>query len=185
MGRFDRQKGMERVLAIANRLAATGSGVRLRVVGERLLDAGEALNGNGASIDWAAATHDPEQLCRHYEWADVLLLPSHWEGLPLSVIEAQLFGVVPVVADVGAVDEAVEHGRTGFLLDHTDVVRQAVEVLDVLATDRARLVEVSQRAHEQAITRTWDESVGPLIRWLERKLKRPSDAAPKPQLMEA
>ena len=172
LGRFDRQKGMERVLGIAEGIAQRESDVRLRVVGERLIaEDREPTVTRVSHIEWAPGTHDPDELCRHYEWADVLLLPSHWEGLPLSVIEAQLFGAVPLVADVGAVSEAVEHGRTGFLLDHKDVVRQALGLLDALSKDRSALLNISQCAHATAMTRSWDASVAPLVEWLERKLR--------------
>jgi glycosyltransferase involved in cell wall biosynthesis len=48
--------------------------------------------------------------------ADVGLLTSDSEGMPLSVIEAQMCGVPVVATDVGSVSEIVEDGVTGKLV---------------------------------------------------------------------
>jgi glycosyltransferase involved in cell wall biosynthesis len=45
--------------------------------------------------------------------ADIFTLPSRFEGLPMSVIEAMLTGLPVVATDVRGPDEQVEHGVTG------------------------------------------------------------------------
>ena len=47
--------------------------------------------------------------------ADIGLCTSDSEGMPLSLIEAQLAGVAVVSTDVGSVSEIVEDGKTGYL----------------------------------------------------------------------
>jgi glycosyltransferase involved in cell wall biosynthesis len=47
--------------------------------------------------------------------ADVFCLPSQFEGLPMSIIEAMLVGLPVVASDIKGVRELVEHRRTGFL----------------------------------------------------------------------
>lgn len=47
---------------------------------------------------------------------DVFLLLSHWEGFPISILEAMRAGLPVIASDVGGVKEAVEHGETGYLL---------------------------------------------------------------------
>ncbi|MDQ6891349.1 MAG: glycosyltransferase [Acidobacteriota bacterium] len=48
--------------------------------------------------------------------ADVFVLPSEREGLPLSVLEAMAFGLPCVVAEAGGNRELVEDGINGFVL---------------------------------------------------------------------
>lgn len=51
---------------------------------------------------------------------DVLLLPSLWEGLPVSFLEAMSHGLPIVSTSIGPVQEAVVDGETGFLVQPGD-----------------------------------------------------------------
>jgi glycosyltransferase involved in cell wall biosynthesis len=52
-------------------------------------------------------------------YADVFMLPSHYEGLPVSIIEAFCFSTPVVASAVGGVSEVVSHGKNGYLLENT------------------------------------------------------------------
>lgn len=49
--------------------------------------------------------------------ANILLMPSHFEGLPLVLLEAMSLGVVPIVSHLpGCTDYVVRHGENGVLV---------------------------------------------------------------------
>jgi len=52
--------------------------------------------------------------------SDVFVLPSRWEGLPLTIIEAMMVGLPVVATRVSGVPELVEDGVTGFLVPSGD-----------------------------------------------------------------
>ena len=51
-----------------------------------------------------------------YRDADIFVLPSYTEALPVSILEAMQFGLPVVASNVGGVSAEVEDGKTGYLL---------------------------------------------------------------------
>jgi glycosyltransferase involved in cell wall biosynthesis len=56
--------------------------------------------------------NDPEDLIAA---SDLLLMTSKNEGTPISAIQAQVLGVPVLSTDVGAINEIVIDGQTGFI----------------------------------------------------------------------
>lgn len=47
--------------------------------------------------------------------ADAFCLPSIWEGLPVTLLEALSVGCIPICSPVGGIPEIIEDGQNGFL----------------------------------------------------------------------
>jgi glycosyltransferase involved in cell wall biosynthesis len=70
---------------------------------------------------------------------DVLAVPSNYmETGPLVVLEAQVFGIPVMGADIGGISERIRDGVDGWLLPFSDPGAWAAALHDA-ATDRARL----------------------------------------------
>lgn len=54
------------------------------------------------------------------EWADVFILPSYYEGLPISILEAMSYGMPIISTPVGGIPEVVKDGDNGFLVTPGD-----------------------------------------------------------------
>jgi glycosyltransferase involved in cell wall biosynthesis len=52
---------------------------------------------------------------------DIFALPSLWEGMPLSILEAMHASLPVVACDVGSVSEAVNDGDTGYVVPTGDI----------------------------------------------------------------
>ncbi len=61
-------------------------------------------------------TRAPEDMPAAYAAADVFCLPSWWEAMPLSVLEAMAAGLPVVATDVGDVSRALGDDEAGFLV---------------------------------------------------------------------
>ncbi|TDG09045.1 glycosyltransferase, partial [Paracraurococcus ruber] len=164
LGRLDAQKGLDRLAAII--AAAGGPAVTWRVLGRAVMADGPALLPGFAVEPPVRAAEDLDAL---YAWADVLVLPSRFEGVPLVVLEAQRMGCVPLATDVGALGEAVAHGEDGLLVPGTlpeeAIIAGFVDALRALAADRARLLALGERAAARAGALEWDVTMRP---WLDR-----------------
>jgi glycosyltransferase involved in cell wall biosynthesis len=123
---------------------------------------------------------DPAALDSLYAWADVLVLPSRFEGLPLAILEAQRLGCVVLATAVGAVPEAVTDGVTGLLVsgaqEDDGVVADCAAALRRLADDPALLLRLGMAGAAQARAGGWARNAAPWLAALDR-LCPPEDAA--------
>ncbi|GAA4772228.1 hypothetical protein GCM10023200_00680 [Actinomycetospora chlora] len=100
--------------------------------------------------------------------SEILLLPSHAEGLPMSVLEGMAWGLVPVVTPVGALSTVVADGDTGVLVPVADPEALATALGKLLADDVARHA-MGERAREAArayAADAWAERLAALWREL-------------------
>ena len=78
--------------------------------------------------------------------ADIFVLPSHFEGLPMSVIEAMLSGLPVVASDIRGPREQVVEGETGLLVPMGDAgaLRDAIARLAADPDLRHRMGEAGR-----------------------------------------
>ena len=115
VGRFDRQKGTDLLLAA---LAELQDSTFCYLVGDTVL--GDAplgpLPANAQTTGWLA----PADIEAFYRSADVVVVPSRWEGFGLIAVEA-MRAELPVIAScVGGLPEIVVDGETGVLIPPDD-----------------------------------------------------------------
>ena len=96
--------------------------------------------------------------------ADVILVPSHTEGIPAVAIEAGLTGRPVVATDVGGMREVVVPGRTGVLVPRPEAQALAAGVAEA-ARNGAELGLAArnhclERFEITPVARSWSEVLG-------------------------
>jgi glycosyltransferase involved in cell wall biosynthesis len=130
IGRLDRQKGIDRLAEVVQRTVDLGLSTDWRVVGSPVT--GDCPIPSVIEDLLEPAVFDSDELTALYAWADVMVLLSDYEGVPLSILEAQRLGTVVIATNVGALGEIIDSGRTGFLVERETAVEETVSLLTFL-----------------------------------------------------
>lgn len=116
-------KDHDTLLAAARDLRRAGVPFELRLVGEgpRRAAIERRIRAHGlvdhVTLVGALANHELPAL---YEWADVFVLSSRREGLPVVLVEALASGLAVVSTNVGGIPELIRDGVEGFLVPPGD-----------------------------------------------------------------
>jgi glycosyltransferase involved in cell wall biosynthesis len=172
MGRLDRQKGIDRLYDAIVKLRERGIAFEAQAIGGEILADDPSSSWMTRLKDVGVQVSPPvfggKDIAAHLAWADVLLMPSRWEGAPLMIAEAQQLGCVPVATAVGAVDELIAHGQDGILIKNgndAQIVADMARLLTILAQDRTALARTAAGALATADRRSWSASFADFIAW--------------------
>jgi colanic acid/amylovoran biosynthesis glycosyltransferase len=105
-----------------------------------------------------------EELRELYADADVVVLNSHSEGIPLTLMEAMATERIVIAPDISGIPELVCHGQTGFLYRSGSMEDFVVQLQIVLHT--GHLLNKMRRAARQQVLRSFNSKVN-----LERFVK--------------
>jgi glycosyltransferase involved in cell wall biosynthesis len=92
-----------------------------------------------------------------YRAADVLVLPSEREGMPLVVLEAMAMGLPVVGTDIPGIRGLVTGGRNGWLVPPGDAAALRAALLQVTA-DPAGYQRMAAAARQRAGEYTWERA---------------------------
>ncbi|MEY0243211.1 glycosyltransferase family 4 protein [Providencia rettgeri] len=96
-------------------------------------------------ISFLGERHDVSKLLSS---SDIFILPSNWEGLPRSIIEAMSFSLPIIASDVGGVSEMVSPSN-GFLIPRGDIneMSSALRILIKNQDIRIRMGNISREIY--------------------------------------
>ncbi len=153
LGRLAQRKGgSDLVRAVARLEPSIRARLQLRMYGDGpLADVQRLVHELGVGdcvhvAGWLAPKERDGELAR----AEVFVLPSYNEGLPMALLEAMAWGLVPVVTPVGGIPEVITDHKNGMLVHPGDVPALSA-VLAQLVDDpqlRARTAVAARRTAE-------------------------------------
>jgi len=164
VGLLSPRKGVLDLLDAARALRARGVPMELWLVGGTPDEGatGELeVTSRAAGLAELLGVREHADMPRMYREADLFCLPSWWEAMPLSVLEAMACGLPVVATSVGDIPIEVEAEVTGLLVPvkSPDALADALERLLVDEDLRRRMGRASRERVEQrfSLDRTVDE----------------------------
>lgn len=82
---------------------------------------------------------DTKERDRLLTQADIFILPSYNEGLPLSMLEAMAWGLPAIVTPVGGIAEVVTHGENGLLVEPGNIQQLSDAMKSLITSEELRL----------------------------------------------
>lgn len=169
IGRLSEQKNFAALIDIWKRVNERHPDWHLDIIGDGPLhdDLQRQIDDNALST---AITLQPftERISEEYDTADILLMTSLYEGLPMTLIEAQTHGL-PIVAfdcDYGPRD-VITHGEDGYLIAPGDNNAFTDAVSRLICNDTMRTamgneaLSSASRFSKERIIRQWMREFSP------------------------
>jgi len=174
-GRMDRTKGLIHMVEALDHLVREGEDVVLNLVGwpqkgDPILDEIRQLaeaRGIAERIQYHGFTPVGPALFEHYKQADIYVLASTHEGFPRTIWEAMAHSVPVIATRVGSIPLFLQHEQTALLVEPRSV-RQLVEAIRRIISDRDTRLRLIQNGRSLAVENTLDRRALEMISFLEK-----------------
>lgn len=165
LGHLAGVKGTDDLLEAFARLAPGGAPVGLDLVGDvqaaedeaRLRAAAGRDLGAGKTVRLVPPVSGEAKLAC-FEQADIFVFPSHFEGMPMAVLEAMAAGLPVVATAIGGIPELVADGANGILVPPRDPAALA-GALATLVLDK----DLRARMGEHGLERSKRHDIRPYV----------------------
>lgn len=176
VGNLIPRKGLHTLLAALSRVRAAW---QLRVVGSPTVAPDYAgrvrrqagRTGIAGRITWLGAVGDAD-LAVEMAAADVLAVPSEYEGFGIVYLEGMAFGLPALASTAGAAREIVTDGENGFLVAPGDAAALTARI-ELLAADRVLLARLRAAAFARfAAHPSWTDTTTTIREFLLKIMNR-------------
>ncbi|MFV0530339.1 MAG: glycosyltransferase family 4 protein [Flavobacteriales bacterium] len=153
IGRFIQQKNQLNLLKAISLLNKENIDVRLLFIGEGFKDLNNPVLENiemdirefsNKNSDCIYLLGRKDNVIDYLKLADAFLLPSNYEGMPITVIEAFSMGCIPICSKVGGVKNMIEEGKDGFFFEGQSIQDIVKKLKEFIALDQKCKEEISQ-----------------------------------------
>lgn len=141
VGRLSPEKNLDNAIAAC---ASVGIGLDIVGAGGELSRLKEIEAECRAHVRWLGVLPNKQlpDLFQNYRY---FILPSLWEGLPKSLIEAMSAGLVCIGNNTTGINEIIEDGVTGYLSPAADAANLAKTLLRALEGDSERISRLGRQ----------------------------------------
>lgn len=152
VGRLVKTKGVDVLLTAWSDVIRQQPNIKLCIIGEGperdyLIDLTEKM-GIRSSVDFLL-TIPNNAISRYYANSEMLVLPSHHEGLGIVLIEAAACGAICIGSRVSGISEVIDDGKTGFLFKVNSPQELSEVILMVLDLPGSEKDKIRQQAKQK------------------------------------
>jgi glycosyltransferase involved in cell wall biosynthesis len=156
-GRLSPTKGIDKLVNVAQEITKIRKDIYFVFRGpdEGMKYVVEEATKNNENIILVKETRDKKEIAKTYQSANVYVLPSYREGLPLTLFEAMASGLPVIASPVNGVPYEMKEPENGFLVKYGDLNNLKKRILQILDDDKLRK-KISLNNKIKAKNYSWD-----------------------------
>jgi len=135
----------------------------------KLLVAGMTGSNSGKTVFLGKTSE--QDLIAAYSAADVLLLPTIYEGFPMVALEALSCGLPLIVSEASNMGEIIKEGDQGFVVKEGNH-RAYRENIDNIINDTVVLKEMTAKCRQLALNYSWQKQAGKYWQLYQQLLRK-------------
>lgn len=157
IGRFLPVKNHNLIIETAKRLKANGKNVIFHLVGDCSSEIGIQLQkkvedeGLQDVVKFDGVKSNIPELLQD---ADIFILPSEYEGVPMTLIEAMATGLPIIATNVGGIPDMLNRNESAILIDRPD---ELYEAINKLLVDTSLRKKIGKNANKRSALFSNDE----------------------------
>ncbi len=156
-GRLNITKGPDKFVEIAKLVLKERKDITFVIRGpdEGMKKIVKKLIGGERKILLLPETRDRKEIIDMYQSADIFVMPSYREGLPLTLFEAMASGLPIVASPVNGIPFEMKEPENGFLVNYGDNEKFAERIIELLDDKKLRQ-KISKNNLKRAGNYRWD-----------------------------
>ena len=156
-GRLNITKGIDKLIEVAKEISKERKDIYFVFRGpdEGMKNLVEKSSKEDRNIILIKETRDKEEIAKTYQAADVYVLPSYREGLPLTLFEAMASGLPVIASPVNGIPCEMKEPENGFLVKYGDLNILKKRILQIL-DDKKLAKKISENNKGKAKNYDWD-----------------------------
>ncbi|MFC1566303.1 glycosyltransferase family 4 protein [bacterium] len=100
---------------------------------------------------------ETNELNKFFAASDIFVFPTEYEPFGLVAVEAMSSGLPIIVSSCAGVAELIQDGENGYLLDLNDRKYDLIRYLQILMTDKEKIIDMGRKARTTSLNYSWDK----------------------------
>lgn len=168
IGRYERRKGIEELNEVLTELISASIDFKFNFIGP--IPENKKICSD--KIKYFGSIYDVSIIKKIIKESDVLICPSHSEGMPTVILEAMASELSVIATDVGAISEMV-NSETGWIISPHNKTELKNTILTAINTSKEEFIEKGKNAKKLLIRKfMWNIIVQKIVVDIQKYLHK-------------